>query len=451
MTAGFDLIVLGTGSAGTLIAQRCRAEGWRVAIVDERPFGGTCALRGCEPKKVLWTVAEAADRARRLTEAGLPTGADMRIDWPTLMAFKRSFTDPVPDERSESLKEAGVATYSGTARFAAPDRIAVDGQELSARYIVIATGAMPAPLPIPGMEHVITSDDFLELDRLPPSILLLGGGYISFEFAHIAVRAGAQVTLVQKDEVPLKGFDRDLVGALVEHSRKSGIDLRLGARIVRIERDARRRCAVLTEDGERFEADVAVHGLGRVPNIDRLALEAGEVESEDGRLNLDHHLRSVSNHRVFAAGDAAAVGPPLTPVSTYDADCVVRNLLEGCGHEPDYLGVASAVFTIPPLAKVGLTEEEARAQGRAVEAKHGSMSDYRSVRREGFEDAGPAFKIILDRENDTILGAHLYAPNAHELINLFAMAIRHGLGAPDLRHLLSAYPSEASNIGSMLD
>jgi glutathione reductase (NADPH) len=449
--ADYDLIVLGTGSAGTKIAQRCRQEGWRVAIVEEREFGGTCALRGCEPKKTLWVVAEAADRARRLgSSAGLSGSSGLGVDWPALMDFKRSFTDPVPEAREEAFAEAGIEALRGSARFVRPDAIAVDGQTLTARHIVIATGAKPAPLPIPGLEYLTTSDEFLELDSLPDRLLMLGGGYISFEFAHIAARAGSEVTVLHKGKTPLKGFDADLVARLVEHSRRCGIRVELGEEVKRIERAADGQIAVKTGSGRRFEAPVAVHGLGRVPNIDDLDLAAGEVETEKGKLKLDRHLRSTSNQRVFAAGDSAAAGPPLTPVSTHDADCVSRNLIESCRHAPDYDGAASVVFTIPPLAKTGMTEAEARENERAVDVHFGDMSDYQSVRRQGHAQAGTAFKILLDRKNGCIIGAHLYAPDAHEVINLFALSVRLKLSARELGALLSAYPSEASNIGSML-
>src|SRR4051812_8660288 len=190
----YDLVALGTGTAATGVARRCRAAGWRVAIVDERPFGGTCALRGCEPKKTLWTVAEACDRARRLAGAGLCAEA-LRIDWPALMAFKRSFTDPVPGRRPEEYARAGIAALRGAARFVGPNAVEVEGVgRLEARHVLIATGAEPARLPIAGAGLLRTSDDVLELDRLPESILFVGS-YASFELAHITARAGARAVM----------------------------------------------------------------------------------------------------------------------------------------------------------------------------------------------------------------------------------------------------------------
>ena len=443
----YDLVVIGTGSAATSVATRCRAAGWRVASAESREFGGTCALRGCEPKKTLWTVAEAVDRARRLAGKGLAGGGDVVIDWPALMAFKRSFTDPVPQHRAESYADAGIEAISGTAHFIGRNSIEVAGRRLQARHILIATGATPSMPPLEGAELLATSDDFLSLPQLPQRLVMLGGGYISFECAHTAARAGAQVTILHSDEQPLRHFDQDLVRRLVEHSRQAGIAIELNCRAAAVERTAN-GFAVKSEDGRRFEADFVLHGLGRKPNLEALDLDAGGIAVEKGRLRLDRHLRSISNPVVFAAGDAAAQGPQLTPVATHDADIVARNLLEGCHHEPDYTGVTSVVFAIPPLASVGLTEEAARRDGTAFELRQGDMADYQSVRRTGETAAG--FKILLEPGSGCVLGAHLLGPQAQEVINLFALAVRLRLTAQQLNALLSAYPSGASNISSML-
>jgi glutathione reductase (NADPH) len=447
MPAAYDLIAIGTGVAGAAVAQRCRAAGWRVAIADAREFGGTCALRGCEPKKTLWTVVEAADRAHRLAGAGLGGADRVAIDWPALMAFKRSFTDPVPQQRAQSFAESGIDAIRGTARFVGLDEIEIAGKRLQARHILIATGAKPAAPPIGGAELPATSDDFLSLERLPRRLVMLGGGYISFECAHIAARAGAEVTILHADDRPLSHFDGDLVRRLVEHSRRIGIKVELNCRVAAVER-SEESFTVVAEDGRRFTADFALHGLGRVPNLDALDLAAGKVEVEKGRLRLDRHLRSISNAAVFAAGDAAAQGPQLTPVASHDAEAVALNLLEGCTHEPDHAGVTSVVFAIPPLASVGLTEEEARAKGVPFELKGGDMAAYQSVRRTGEPTA--AFKLLLEPGGGRVLGAHLLGPQAEEVINLFAIAVRHGLPARALGQLLSAYPSGGSNISSML-
>ncbi len=184
----YDLLVIGTGSAASSVAPQCREAGWTVAIIDSRPFGGTCALRGCDPKKVLVGAAEALHWGPRLSGRGVqPAGA--RIDWRELMAFKRTFTTPVPEGQEQWLREVGIDTFHGRAKFFGPTAVRVGGDALEAPHVVIASGAMPATLGIPGEEHLITSEEFLELDELPKRIVFVGGGYISMEFANVAVRA----------------------------------------------------------------------------------------------------------------------------------------------------------------------------------------------------------------------------------------------------------------------
>src|SRR5258708_5581204 len=234
MTRKFDLAVIGPGSAGSAVASRCRSAGWQVAVIDSRPFGGTCALRGCDPKKVLVGAAEAVDRARRMKGKGIQA-EKLQIDWQELMRFKRSFTEPVPKNREEGFARAGITAFHGRARFVGPSTVQVEKEVLEGRHVLIATGQKPADLKIPGEEHLTTSEQFLELNELPKRILFIGGGYIAFEFAHVALRAGSQATIVHRGARPLSLFDPDLVDELVEATRKLGIDVQVGTQAEGIE------------------------------------------------------------------------------------------------------------------------------------------------------------------------------------------------------------------------
>jgi glutathione reductase (NADPH) len=450
VTASFDLVVIGTGSGGSAPAYRCRRAGWRVAVVDALPFGGTCALRGCDPKKVLVGAAEVADVARRLTGRGI-TG-DTRISWAELMRFKRSFTDPVPDHRVAAFQRAGIECYHGPARFVAPDQVAVDGQTLTARHFVIAAGAKPRHLGIPGEEHVLTSTQFLELDQLPARLAFVGAGYISFEFAHVAQRAGAQAIIIGRGQ-PLKRFDADLVARLVEHTRRLGVELKLGMAVTAVERRGSGFTVELKgPDGKAtVEVDQVVHGGGRVPDTQHLDLPAAEVAVEPGGgVRVNAFLQSPTNPRVYAAGDVAASpgAAPLTPVAGYQGTIVASNLLEGNHRTPDYRGVPSVAFTIPPLAAVGLTEAEARAQGIPIRVTQQDTSGWYSARR--VAETCAMAKVVLAEGEDRILGAHLLGPHAEEVINLFALAIRSRLPASDLKHQLYAYPTSGSDVPYLL-
>lgn len=450
MNGTYDLVVIGTGTAGSTVARRCRSAGRQVAIVDSRPFGGTCALRGCDPKKVLVGGAEAVDRARRMKGKGVAD--EVAIDWPRLMEFKRTFTDPVPEERERSFTEVGIETFRGRARFVSPSAVRVGEDTLAADRVVIATGAKPMEFGFPGAEHLVTSDAFLDLDALPERIAFLGGGFISFEFAHVAARAGAtEVRILEALPRPLQGFDPDLVDRLVDAGREVGVEVETDAEVAAVEREGG-RFRIRTGRGDReqsFETDMVVHGGGRVPEIDDLDLETAGVERSDRGVVVDETLRSVSNPAVYAAGDAAATdGLPLTPVAAKEGIVVAKNLLEDAGATPDHEGTPAVVFTVPPLARVGLGEEEAEERGIAVRVRHEDTTGWYSSRRLG--GVPSASKILVEEETGEIVGAHLLGHHAEEVINVFALAIRHGLTAGDLKRTPWAYPTVCSDVPHMV-
>jgi len=451
MKKRFDLVVIGTGSAAAGVASRCRAAGWAVAIVDSRPFGGTCALRGCDPKKVLVGAAEAIDAIRRLDGKGIVPGGT-RIEWRDLMAFKRSLIASVPHTREEGFARKGIEAFHGRARFIGPTTVAVSGQELEGRHVLVAAGAKPVDLGIPGGEHLVTSEQFLELDDLPSSVVFVGGGFISFEFAHVAARAGARVTILHRGERPLELFDPDLVSLLAARTRALGIDLQLGTSVTGIERSGEGFVVHASTAGaeRRVEGALVVHGAGRVPEIDDLGLDTASVAWDQRRgVTVNDYLQSVTNPAVYAAGDAAATGgPPLTPVAGYDARVVAMNLLEGNTVRPDYSIVPSVLFTLPPLASVGLGEQAAREAGLTFATHHEKTDGWYSSRRIGEEASG--FKVLVEESTKRVLGAHVLGPHAEEVINLFAVAMRGGLSAADLKSMLFGYPTSASDVPYMV-
>ncbi len=279
MEKEYGLIVIGTGSAGATAAHICRSAGRSVAIIDNRPFGGTCALRGCDPKKILVGAAEIIDRSMVMKEKGIVK--EIAINWPELMKFKKTFTEPVAQNREKGYEQAGIDMFHGTARFVDKNSLEVGNTVLSGKHIVIATGAKPMKLGMPGEEHITTSDGFLEMGKLPESIIFIGGGYISFEFAHIASRAGAKVKILHRSQIQLKKFDHDLVDALMQASREIGIDVYLNTTPDSVEKKG--QSLVVRAGEEVFQADMVVHGGGRVPDIDELDLEKGEIAFDKKR------------------------------------------------------------------------------------------------------------------------------------------------------------------------
>ena len=449
MAKQYNLVIIGTGTAAMVASMRARAAGWSVAVIDHRPFGGTCALRGCDPKKVLVGVAEAADWPRRMQGKGIAE-QDLRINWPALMRFKRRFTDPVPPHEEASFAKQGIAAFHGQARFTGRNTLEVAGEALEGRHILIAAGAEPMKLGIAGEEQLITSDQFLELETLPKRIVLVGGGYIAFEFAHVAVRAGAQVAILEQAPRMLKPFDAELVEWLVQKSRDLGIDIRTGTVVEAVERHDNAFIVRTASNGkkETFATDLVVHAAGRTPALEALDLEAAGIAHKQGHLKLNEFLQSVSNPAVYAAGDAAELGPPLTPVASHDGKVVAANLLEGNRHRPNYLGVPSVLFTIPPLASVGMREEEAKEKELEFRVNHQKTSEWYTNRRVNEDAAG--FKVLVEEGSGRILGAHLLGVHAEELINLFALAIRSGISAPELQNTIFAYPTAGSDVSYML-
>jgi glutathione reductase (NADPH) len=448
MAKQYDLLVIGAGTAAMTAAMRVRAAGWQVAVVDFRPFGGTCALRGCDPKKMLISGAAALDYAHRMRDNGVV--GEVHIEWPKLMAFKRSFTDPVPAKMDHRYHDKGIDTYHGRAKFTGKNSVDIEGQAIEAKYILLASGAEPVKLGIPGEAHLIDNEAFLSLDTLPRRIVLVGGGYIAAEFSHIAARAGAQVTILQHGQQMLKQFEPELVEWLMESFKALGIDVRTDTSVEAIERTGSAYTVYASTGGQKIsiEADLVIHAAGRKPDFGPLDLDVAGVAMEKGQLQLNEHLQSISNPSVYAAGDAAQMGPPLTPVSSHDAKVVAANMLQGNHQKPDYRGVPSVAFTVPPIASVGLSEADARKQGIKFRMQSQKASDWFNARQQAEPVYG--FKVLVEEKTDRILGAHLVGSHVDEVINIFAFAIRHGHTAEDIKTTMFAYPTGASDIGYMV-
>jgi glutathione reductase (NADPH) len=373
----------------------------------------------------------------------------LQINWQELMRFKRSFTEPVPQHREEEFAKAGLTAIHGRARFVGASSIQVGNDILEGRYVVIATGQKPAALKIPGSEYLTTSDQFMELDELPNRILFVGGGYIAFEFAHVAAYVGSQVTIVHRGARPLSHFDPDLVAQIVQRTRELGVEVHLKTQAEAIERSSGQLAVrTLTFGQERtFEADMVVHSAGREPELDDMNLGGANVEREIRGVRVNEFMQSISNPAVYAAGDAAASGSPaLAPVASYEGTVVAANLLKGNHERQNYLGIPSVVFTIPPLASVGLSERNAQKRGLNFRTTKEMTSHRYSSRRVGETYSG--FKV--EEDTDRILGAHLLGERSDEVINLFGLAMRSELRAIDLKHMLFSYPTHGSELPHML-
>ncbi len=444
----YDVIVIGSGMAGMTIANKCAKKGLKTAVTDSRPYGGTCALRGCDPKKILVGVAEIIDRANKMEGIGIQ--GDISINWQDLMAYKNDFVSKMPKGVEKGYEKAGVDMFHGAASFESENTVSIGDNLLEADKIVIATGARPVILDIPGGDLPIDSRDFLNMEEVPKEIAFIGGGYIAMEFAHLAARAGSKVSIFHRGIRPLENFDEDIVNHLVSATKDLGINLCLETEVIGIEQDGNQFTVVSkSPDGqESYTTNLVVNAAGRVPELNGMNLDNANISYSKKGIQVNEYLQSKTNPSVYAAGDAAdSHGLNLTPVAVMDGHAVAANIIRGNSKTPDYTEMPSAVFTLPTLSSVGITEKRAKDSGLEYHVKDGSASNWYNAKR--INESTYAYKVISDKEG-YILGAHIIGPHAEEMINLFAMAIRGKLTVSDIRNMVYAYPSMGSDIGSMV-
>ncbi len=448
----FDLNVVGSGPSGGRVAMTCAEAGWDVAIVESRMFGGNCALRGCNPKKVFVHAAEVVDAARR-GHGKLCDLDGININWRKLVSWKNTFTQPVPESAQKKFKNAGITTFEAEPKFVSHDVLKIGNDEYHAKNILIATGGTPAALQFAGSEHLTLSDQFMEQESIPKRVVFVGGGYISMEFAFVARHADCDVTVLQRPAQILEGFESFTVDKLIEKAVDVGISIRCSADVTEIKQSNDGAFEVCyTRDGESQTAlaDLVVHGAGRVPNLTGLDLKTGNVDFDPKKgVAVSDCLRSVSNPIVFAAGDCAATDKArLTPTANQQGFAIAETMIEGRDKQPDYGPIPKVAFTIPPIASVGLTEKAVNEAGESFRVESGDMSEWGSVRK--ICETHAAFKLIICSATDQILGAHLFGPAASKTINLFAVAMRAKMTASDLKSTLLAFPTFTSNVRQMV-
>jgi glutathione reductase (NADPH) len=445
----YDVVILGSGNGGMGVTVETRKAGLSVAMVEYREIGGTCPNRGCTPKKILVAAGQALDAIERAPAHHICVGKP-RLDWAALIDREKKLIGPLPDSFAKLMSERGVELLHGRATFAGPNAVRIGGRTIEAKHIVIAAGSKPRQLPIDGAEHMITSDDVLSEREQPRDVVFVGGGVIAFEFADLYARAGTKVTVLENTPQFLPAFDEDAVAQILRESERIGIALNAGVKVQAIAARGRRFAVTFEQDGasRTIETDRVVNGAGRVPDVDALDLAAGNVRLSDGRIELDDYLRSASNPAVHVCGDAASGPLQLSPVATYEGDIVGRNIVKGPVAKPDYSCIPSCVFTVPALATVGMTEQDARKAGRAVKVHTEDLRDLMSAR--AYNEHAAWAKVIEEAGSARILGAHLVGHSSEELIHLFALAMKFGITAADLRDSVFAFPTFSSDVKNMV-
>lgn len=448
MARKFDSIIIGGGNAGFGASAVLSAAGQSLAFIEKLDFGGTCPNRGCTPKKILVAASHALQEIADAPTHGI-TVENTRLDWKKLMARKQEMIGFIPGAMAETAASRGTV-FNGNARFVAEDRIEVAGEELEASNFIIATGSRPRRLPIPGAQHLLTSDDILSNEELPADALFIGGGVIALELGHVYARAGVKVTILEAMPQLLPRLDGDAVAVLRKATEDLGITVHSGVSVHEIVKAGSRLRVHFEHDGRQqmLEADQAINGAGREADVEGLDLTAGGIRHNGSAIDVDDFLRSTSNLRVWVAGDALTRSAQLSPLATHEGRVVGHNILNGPERKPDYNAVPSAVYTLPSLSSVGLSERDAIAAGLRFEAKVSDMSGWFSARTH-VETAAWA-KLLVEEGSDRIIGAHMVGHHGEELIHLFSLAMRHGITASELKDSPFAFPTFASDIKNIL-
>ncbi|MGB3839302.1 MAG: glutathione-disulfide reductase [Rhodanobacter sp.] len=445
MTASHDLIVLGAGSGGLATAFRAAEHGARVALVEPRELGGTCVHRGCVPKKAMWIAAQWAQEQRWATALGFDVQPGP-LDWRHFREVRATYIGGIDHRYAERLQQAGVELVRQTARFVAADTVELaDRRRMQAPHMVIATGARPRRLDLPGFDLGLVSDDIFALDAAPARVAIIGGGYVASEFAGLLRALGCSVEMLARERL-LGKFDAELVRALREHMHGQGIAVQLDTDV----RGARR-----TDDGivlddaaiadTRGPYDAVLWAVGRVPNTEALGLDAVGVRRDDeGHVTTDA-WQDTNVAGIHAVGDVTG-RHALTPVAVAAGRALADRLFGGQDEARlDYRNIPSVVFSKPPMGRVGLTEEEARERHGDAVRIHCSRFTPMAWALVGKREQS-LMKLVCVGEDERVVGIHLLGPSADEMLQGFAVALKRGICKRDLDATVAIHPTSAEEV-----
>ena len=437
----YDLLVIGAGSGGVRAARIASGLGAKVAIVEEHRIGGTCVVRGCVPKKLLVYGAHFAEDLEDARRFGWQL-AGASFDWPTLRDNVLAEVTRISGLYRQTLETHRVDIIEGRAVVTGPNSARLDGRTINAKYILIATGARPQVPKIPGIEHAITSNEAFHLERLPARILIAGGGYIANEFAGIFNELGSQVTLVNRSDQILRSYDAQIRDRLLQISMSKGIRFLFNAPLQRIERRADGVLAVRLGNSS-VECEAMMCALGRVPNTDGLGLDSAGVEVDaNGAVRVDEYSRSTCPS-IYAVGDVTN-RVQLTPVAIREGQAFAETVFGKQPTKVDYNCIPSAVFSHPPLAGVGLTEAQARSRLGSVKIYTSDFRPMKNVLANRNERA--LFKLVVDDTDDRIVGAHMIGPDAPEILQMLAVAVKARLRKSQLDECVAIHPTMAEEL-----
>ncbi len=451
MKYDYDLFVIGGGSGGVRASRMAALAGARVAIAEESRMGGTCVIRGCIPKKLLVYASQFAENFADAPGYGWTIG-ERSFDWATLIANKDKEIARLEGLYTKNVEAAGVTIFADRAVFEdAHTLLLLNSQKrVTAEKILIATGNRPTremgtAHVIPGGNLCITSDEAFHLKEMPKRILIAGGGYIALEFAHIFHGLGAHVSLVYRGEKPLRGFDDDMRDALCQSMSSRGLEVLLGCEFTKVEK--RGDCLhAETNKGAVIECDQILLAIGRQPNTMALHVEKAGVElGKKGEVKVDEYSRTSAPH-IYAVGDVTD-RLQLTPVAIHEAMCFVETVFKNNPTKPDHVHVASAVFTTPELAVVGMSEEKALLMGHTVDVYKSSFRPL--LHTLGGRPVRTVMKMVVDQATQKVLGVHIFGDHAAEIIQLAAVALKLGATKQDFDSTIALHPTAAEELVTM--
>ncbi len=440
----YDVMVIGAGSAGRYAARAAAGQGAKVGLVEVGPFGGLCILKGCMPTKAYLRSAELVGLIQRSPEIGVHTEGNIRLDFNHIKKRKDRLIAEMADYAKMGIdSEDNITLLEGPAQFLSPRSIQVGNTEYTCEKFVIATGSKEIIPPFPGLKETgfITSDDALELGKLPASLIVLGGGAEALEFGQFFHRMGVQTTLIQRSAHVLSWEDADVGEALGKIFRKDGIDLKTGTKITHIEKTGSIKKVTFEHEGKPLtvEGNEILLVTGRTGNVENLRLDQAGVEMDNSGIRVNAYLQT-SNPNIYAAGDVTGLNLVVN-VATHQGDIAGTNVINGPEKKADYRVMPIAVFCDPQFAKVGLSEKEAEAQGIAVQ-----------VGKYPFDDLGKAIvtnqtegfmKILANPKSGEILGAQILGAEASNLIHQAAIAMHYRATLKDYANIAHIHPTLA--------
>jgi glutathione reductase (NADPH) len=446
MAYDLDLFVIGAGSGGVRAARFAAGFGAKVAVAESRYLGGTCVNVGCVPKKLLVYGAHYAEDFEQAKGYGWTVG-EPRFDWSTLIANKNREISRLNGIYRDMLVKSGVQLLEGHARITGPHEVEVDGQRFSAEHILIATGGWPSIPDIPGREHAINSNEAFFLEQLPRRVIVVGGGYIAVEFAGIFNGLGSQTTQLYRGDLFLRGFDDSVRQHLSDELRKKGLDLQFNSDIARIDKQADGSLLATLKDGRELAADCIFYATGRRPMLDNLGLENTAVRlNKDGFVEVNEQYQT-AEPSILALGDVIG-RVQLTPVALAEGTAVARRLFKPEQYRPvDYQHIPTAVFSQPAIGTVGLTEQQAREQGFEVTIFESRFRPMKLTMTGG--DEKTFMKLVVDAASDRVLGCHMVGPEAGEIVQGLAIALKAGASKRMFDETIGVHPTAAEEFVTM--